>query len=599
MAFQKKKNRKSLPLASGMADLKSNITPISMDAMVLSFGGRPAYFKRLNYFGCPAPLTGKKGKMPESKVDMNRREFVADMYGLFSGFNLDSQTGYTNFRQLTYYINALDNHGRRIDFSEDNILWYMEHKRSQYLKGDIAKGSLGVARKFLSVLLVAMGDVALARKLPSIKKVSESAVPHKTLSDDDLVATGKKLMISYMAYSRIVLSGKTPSICPLFDAVELSSKGFTEDEISAFEFTAKMRVFNGDWRNLVTRLAFMIVSLWTGANLTPLGKLTRGDAIFKKGDGDNYEFDSVKARALYAEQKLGFGFVKRTKLFIENWLLVSDTFTSDKDAPLFPFFGNHGELNPGSCIYLNPHRAINNAIVPYGYPRINTSVLRKTRSSILLRAFGDIFVVADANRSSPETAAKSYLYGVEATHQIQLAGAFIAQESIAFGVSKKLAIENATYKFKDPLTEAEWLAKKKKIPNKTPTGMRCQDPFGERAKQSLIPVRDLHSSDTGACVDFLGCFGCEHHGLIAEKDDIWLMMSFRDSIIDTMSRPSLNSLPSTKLEKTLNTVGEIMKRFEQKAPAEYRAALELNKESSHPLYNDESALEDLLEVYAL
>lgn len=337
MAFQKKKNRKSLPSANEIAELKSNVTPISIDAMVLDFGGLKAYFKRLNYFGCPQTLRGKKGKMPESAVYMNRREFVTDMHELFSGFNRDSQTGRAQFVVLTHYVNALDEHERKVDFSEVNILWYMEHKRSQYLKGDIAKGSLVSVKGYLSSLLKAMGDYALARKLPAIRKQRESVVPHKALSDDDLVATGRKLMTSYMAYSRIVLSGKAPSICPLFDAVELSRKGFTEDEISAFELAAKMRVFNGDWRNQVTRLAFMIVSLWTGANLTPLGRLTRGDAIFKKGDGDSYEFDSVKARALYAEQKLGFGFVKRTKLFIENWLLVSATFASDKDAPLFPF----------------------------------------------------------------------------------------------------------------------------------------------------------------------------------------------------------------------------------------------------------------------
>lgn len=53
-----------------------------------------------------------------------------------------------------------------------------------------------------------------------------------------------------------------------------------------------------------------------------------------------------------------------------------------------------------------------------------------------MRAFNDVFVVADANKSSADTVSKSYLHGVKEAHEIQLAGAFVAQENMAFGIPK-------------------------------------------------------------------------------------------------------------------------------------------------------------------
>ena len=597
MAFQENKKRRTLVAPDNVVPPETTVTPISIEAMVLSFGGKKAYFKRLQFWGCPTTLRGKNGAMPANALDMCRSEFLSDMYDLFKGFDANSRSGFVHFVQLTQYVGALDRHDRSVNFCENNVLWYFSYKRSQMLKGEITKGTLICVKSSISALLRSMGNIALSRKIPAVKKQRASITPYSTLSDSELTAVGRKLMTSYMAYSRLVLNDETPHLCLLFNEEELRGKGFNAEEIACFEKRAKTRVCNGNWRNQATRLAFMIISMWTGANLTPLAKLSRRDAIFHKGNGDTYEFNSTKARALYSQQKLGFGFVKRTKLFIENWLIVSAKFASGDDDPLFPFLGRNGQLNPDSQIYLAPHKAINEAITSYGYPKITTSIFRKTRSNALMRAFNDVFVVADANKSSADTVSKSYLHGVKEAHEIQLAGAFVAQENMAFGIPKKLAIENANYKFKDPLTEFEWSRNKKTIPNKTPTGIRCQEPFGVRAKRSLIALKDLSSSDDGACIDFLGCFECEHHALIAEKDDIWLMLSFKDSIIETMARPSISSVPSTNLEKTLNTVNSILPRYNAVAPDEYQAALALNKKSPHPLYDDESALTDLLEVY--
>ena len=75
------------------------------------------------------------------------------------------------------------------------------------------------------------------------------------------------------------------------------------------------------------------------------------------------------------------------------------------------------------------------------------------------------------------------------------------------------------------------------------------------------------------------------------------MLSFRDTLLEVLSRPSFNSTPTNNFDKILNTVNLILGKYQKKAPDEYLKADALNKDIPHPLYNDESSIFDLLDVY--
>ena len=76
------------------------------------------------------------------------------------------------------------------------------------------------------------------------------------------------------------------------------------------------------------------------------------------------------------------------------------------------------------------------------------------------------------------------------------------------------------------------------------------------------------------------------------------MLSFKDTVEESLNRPAINSSPSSKFRKILNTVVEILKRFKEVAPSEFDAATELNKDNPHPLYSDKDSINDLLGVYS-
>jgi hypothetical protein len=600
MSFQKNKKRKVVKL--GRLELQKNtVVPISLDAAIIEFGklNKKAYFKRLNFKYCPQCKRGsgeQVGRLPDDAINMGREDFAFEMYNLFKEFPSSSTTGHTYFVQLTQYVETLDRHNRSINLNSDNILWYCDLKESQYLNGEFKKGTIVAVYSALRAILRASGDVDLVRKIPTIDKQASGKKPHTALSDFELSRVGKKLMLAYKSYSSSVLQGNKPTQCFIINKDDIDKLTKSDGE-KAFMAAKRTVNKNPSWLNQSTRIAFMITSMWTGANLGALATLKRSDVTFKKCDGDTYEFNSVKARALYQEQKLGFGFTKLTKEFIESWLIVSEKLSPNDDSPLFPFVDRSCRVNTKSLIYSNPQKQINNLLLLIGYPKITTSIFRKTRSSILMRAFEDVFVVAEGNNHSIKTASKSYLNGNPESHEMKIASAFHAQKLISEGSPKEQSVNDAIFKFKDPFTMDEWKKKGQATPNKTPTGIRCTDPFGEKAKKSLRSLRTLEISDSDTCIDFLGCFECEHHALIAEKDDIWLMLSFKDTILEALSRPSFNSVPTDSLSKTLNTVNSILDKYKNKAAGEYSLAKELNKDMPHPLYDDESSLTDLLDLY--
>ena len=594
-----KKNKRKTKQVDDTVHALTNVYPISVEDLVIRTrnGGISLHFKRFRYKGCPKlQAFGVLSKNIEY-INMNRDSFVIDMYKLL--VNETDAIKENTFKYLTHYVRLLDERDMNMVFNEETVMWYFDFQKKRVLTGEIKSGTLASARQFLAYILKALGMSALSRQLPTLARTKVALT--QTLSDEQLTEIGKKLYFGYNAYCQHILNGTEPKICPFYENYkEIAGEDFDELVNVRVRVGAVKRITATHWHNNLTKIAYLITSMFTGVNATPLANLRRFNVVFKKGEGDYYELNTIKGRAGYKEQVNAIGFTKRAKEFIESWMLISSHFSPQDDDYLFPYKQHNGVIcNVGSENIDRPQTQMNTVLTKYyGLPRITNRIFRKTRSNILMRATNDIFLVADANNHSTATAGKHYLFGDEDTHNIQLAGAMVAQASIAKGIDKKEAISEVLFKFKDPLSDFEYKKKKELLPNKTPTGFRCEEPFSNKAKKSLRPYRSLTDSNEDACIDFLGCFECEHHALIAEKDDIWLMLSFRETVVESINRPSSNSIPSERLVKVLRTIDKIIERYEEVAPKEYRDAIDLNKEDPHPLYNDETSLDDLLGVYA-
>lgn len=600
MNFQETKRKGLDPTNLDLSQI-DKVSPIDIESMELKFGRMVARFKRLKYSGCPQLVKSVSG-LAFSKnielIDMDRDPFIREMYTVFKGFSSHSTYGYSRFALLARYVEYLDSKGIKADLSESNVISYFTFRERQVLQGKYNKNSLQKDRSHLIAILNASGNSVVARKLPKIIDRRSAVIPTPALADSDYAVVALKLINAFVAYSQCIFQDQPPEICPLFNADEALNNGLSETKIRRSRSLAKTdkRPY---WKNRITEIAIMITSLWTGANLTPLLSLRRADVQkFKQCGADKYVFDSVKARALYNKDELGIGFTKRSKEFFENWLLVSEMIDPSSEAMLFPCLDIKGNVIDPLLGFRLPHRKINPKLKAMGYPSITSKVLRSTRSSTSTRAYSDIFVTAWINRNSVNVTLKHYLEGNTAAHELQLAGAFSVQKAVTEGIAKKEAIEEYMAKFQDPFTHKEWIERKNNaLATKTPTGIRCTSPFSEKAEKSLRPFRELESSKAGACIDFLECFECTHHALIADVDDIWLMLSFLDTLEEVMSRPSFESFPSEHFDKTKLMTLSILEKMREKSPDHYFEAQRKNGEMPHPLYSDEDSIHDLLEVY--
>lgn len=594
-----KKNKRKNKVVESISNPLVNVTPLLVKNLVIRMknGSINLYFKRLQYRGCPKLLAYGAFSKNIKYINMDRDNFVIEMYKLL--VNETDAIKENTFKYLTQFVRALDENAMDIVFNEETVMWFFNLQRARVLKGEIKNSTLSCVRQFLAYMLKNLGMSTLSRKLPKLGRAQVALT--QTLSDQQLTEISKKLYFGYNAYSKHILNGTEPQICPFYEDYK-NKFGVEFDEVKNIRIKvgAVKRITATHWHNNLTRIAYLITSMFTGINSKPLADLKRHNIVFKKGEGDYYELNTIKGRAQYTEQVNAIGFTKRAKEFIDSWMLLSSYFAPKEDDFLFPYKQKNGVVcNIGNNNIDPPHTQMNTILAKYyGLPRITTRIFRKTRSNILMRATNDIFLVASANNHSTSTSGKHYLFGNEDSHNIQLAGAMVAQASIAKGISKKKAISNALFKFKDPISNFDYKSIRGKLPNKTPTGFRCEEPFSKKAKKSLRRYRALTTSVEHTCIDFLGCFECEHHALIAEKDDMWLMLSFRDTVIESINRPSNNSLPSDRLHKILCTTEMILEKYQQIAPDEYQSAISSNKEKSHPLYDDETSLDDLLGVYS-
>ena len=104
------------------------------------------------------------------------------------------------------------------------------------------------------------------------------------------------------------------------------------------------------------------------------------------------------------------------------------------------------------------------------------------------------------------------------------------------------AVAESKYKFKDILSEYDY-KKRFGLGSQTPAGVRCTGDatLTNQIERQLKTLKLDIPEEEKKCTNFLKCFVCDNHVLVAMVDDIWLMMSFYDVIKSLKEQSSLSS----------------------------------------------------------
>ncbi|SON50122.1 conserved protein of unknown function [Vibrio tapetis subsp. tapetis] len=360
--------------------------------------------------------------------------------------------------------------------------------------------------------------------------------------------------------------------------------------------------------NQASRNWFFVFSMLTGMNSSVLANLRHKDIAFKSIGSGRFVFDGEKPRAGYKGLDNSAGFSQRTKELITRWLKTSKEMYQSlgiplsNELPLCPFFSASGEVwtfnirgsNIG-CINLQLEKITG--------LKVTTSRFRATKSDVLMRVTEDIFLVSQGLNNTVNVVAKRYSSGVQVDHDNNLNATFGALSAIAKGEEVGKAIEGSKVMHSDILSDYDY----KKLRHHesqeqplmtTPSGIKCAGPTPERLFAEARRMKQLgvdFSKDTGRCTDFLACFDCDSHKLVASENDIWLMLSFLEQIEDLKEMVASNSAPKDEYFVVEGMLKKVLVRLKQKAPKNYaQAKQKVDDGDYHPLYQDRASASQFL-----
>ncbi|MCO6354863.1 hypothetical protein GBO14_09050 [Pseudoalteromonas shioyasakiensis] len=606
--------RKALRPSRDQVAAKETVEPLRIEDMVIKVDGRGrCYFKRLKYRGCPdVSVKGQEFKKGLELIDAGRDDFVRECYRLMSK-NVNSTT-LSTFYGLTHYLKWVDATNQQIPedgcLASELIDTYMKWCQQQDKLGKVSKADFSGRKRVISWLLRQTNRTQEAAQLPTVKGLKTATRHHYALDlESELKPTVKALFRAYNVLLKHFNEKTTPDRHPLYEE-ELVEKEAAKRKLKGKALGVHRAVFKTTLRrahpnNIITKVAMMLTYMFTGMNTKPLAGMRIADVSFKEVQGGNFILNSVKGRAGYQQQDNAMGFSTYAKRFIESWLNVAKVMAEgDEEAYLFPYFTTDNKVVSYNQTQEEPYLGINKLLARMGLTEITPSKLRKTKSDALYRVTESVYLVAMSNNNSMEVTARTYIHGTKKEHENNLSAAMKAKLSIVRGQAVNEAVEEAKFYHGDILDDYEYQRLRKDEDRsheaRTPTGTRCNDNRKGAASiinKSLKKAGVTTDKDEEVCTDFLQCFNCEEHAFVTDVDDIWLMLSFKETLQQLLQTPSINSMPERKYTDLLQTINSVLEGFKEKNKANYNQALEVSKEKPHPLYSNVYSLNDLLEIF--
>ncbi|MGE6416210.1 hypothetical protein ACQKDY_00545 [Alteromonas macleodii] len=580
--MNKSQKRASLPVEHATP---SNVFPIDPKEMVLEM---PVSFRRdgdlqrinvfrLLYKNVPEINRRLKTNIPINAEVQPRKKLVVDTYKWLERC-ASGDTALSKFRRIVGVFRFFDERSIPVEMNKENVSLFGQHLFKEVRKGNMSVGNANTIKNTFSSYLNGLGFNELVNELPQIPKGYGKTDAY---SDVEIKSIARRLFKVFNKLSSAYLNDEEPE-CPF--------------GINHYNGTwASNYMNNTAWLvKLVVSAAFLTI-MFTGDNTTPILKMRRKDiGKFSKKTSGHWLLKSAKGRQHGRVNSWELGFTERGKRFFELYLTISELIDPSEDAYLFPYVKNGiAETHIVNRDLMTFNRWF---LVKYEDGiRLTPKRFRQTKSDLLITLTNSISITAEGLNNSGSTVQRHYMNGNPSENKGKLASASEAIELMGRGKSLKQAKTTVYSKFKEPLTLEELTQKKQSIPAPTDVGSRCEQPFGVKAqklKAQLLKQGIVREEDSVACFKFLDCFECEYQALIAEVDDIWCLLSFKDSIIDAISAPAVNHIPPEKLRSVLSKVENMLDSVQSTYPEVFHKANEKNKHKPHPAWNDEYAVFD-------
>lgn len=596
MAFIKKNKRKTTKPSLIPA---SEIKNINLRDRLITDGHGHADFERLLYRHCPVIYRTNQArsfaKNSTSPIYANRNVLVINICNAIYSMDKKTRTKINIFNEIVAFFKLMDEHKIDDMFSVKLLKIYNKKFVEKYKSGVKGK-SLQLRQNSLRCLLRELDFEFYEKNKRIFTTFPSDSDPILPYSDGEIKKIILPLFYIYNSYATHLENDTVPSIFPLYENGYMELSECRDLNKKSKNRTVSYRTNSSVWKSDLSRVAFFLTCFYTGVNSSPLLDLKISDFqedIFKGISRGAYKLNTKKGRQNGRGNEISIGFNKKSKMFFERWTKICKKLNGGEDGYMFPQVVN----DKLSKMTITNMSTLNKYLFDFDIPKLSSQRFRKTKASLLIRSTESIFMVAEGLNNSVTTSAKHYADGNPIESEFSLASALHIREQTALGISIDKAKESSSIIFKDPLKKSIIDTKFKKLSN----GLRCGSTYNKdktlTIKNALIKQGIASEKDLVACNKFLECFGCIHHAVIAEVDDIWLLLSFADVILESLSRPSINSNPTKLLDNVHNSLQIIIAKIKSDYKSAYNEAYEKYLNTPHPVWQDQEDLELLKGVY--
>ncbi len=595
---------------------RAPIAPLHFENMTLDAGSKNKIsIYRLRYRNAPTVKQIRSGDV----VLADRDDIVSDIYQVLN-LSPHKTTRQHYFSGLVSYFRYLDDIGYNGDiFCNKTMVGCIKHFNKLREKGLRVTESMRI-RDGLSVLLKSWNREADVRKLPNVFHVQPS-VNRAFHSEKELKPLSRVLIRGAKAFQEAIEKGDMLDIHPFYDEksfLEQAKRNNWSPSLRAQKKigfkkcmipvpgTAKesslpfKRLHQQVFYNHASRNWFFVFSMLTGMNKSVLAEVRYQDITFKNIGSGRFVLNGKKFRANYKDLDNCIGFSQRTKELITRWLKTSKIMYQSfgiklsGELPLCPFFSASGEIWTFSAHGSNIEY-INMQLEKVTGLTVTASRFRATKSDVLMRVTEDIFLVSQGLNNTLNVVARRYSSGHQTDHDNNLSATFTALNAVSKGERIGKAIEDAKAVRSDILSDYDFQSLRRRQSKEqtlltTPSGVKCAGATPDKLVAEKRRMKQLgidFSKDSGRCTDFLGCFDCDSHKLVASENDIWLMLSFLEQIENLKEIVASNSVPQSEYFWVEGVLKKILVRLKQKAPKNYaQAKQKVDNCNYHPFYQD-------------
>ena len=301
MALLGKKTRKTV--APNIVTKPSSV-PISAKYLTITDGYSTAHFKRLGYKNCPniehqSRAPHKEFRSNQNIIDMNRWDFVMEMYDIISKMEKRQRTKLNIFNALISLVELCDEEEVFSFFSEVAIKLFVNHLKARYSKGVKGKTLQGIQTS-IKAIIIELNEPKKNELIELFYPFPNDTNPIKPYTDQEVKTLVQNLYKIVSTYRKHLLESSIPKKFPLYDESKLISSK-VPDNYTRTSWNKKISTRNNSdtWKQDLVRAGYYLMCFFTGINNKQLLELKISDITtnqFIESSRGTYILSTIKNR---------------------------------------------------------------------------------------------------------------------------------------------------------------------------------------------------------------------------------------------------------------------------------------------------------------